>query len=329
MAISSPAPTTPEVIGFVGLGLMGAPIAERLRAAGHPLVVHNRTRAKAEPLLAAGARWAFTPKDVGREATAKLVLTSLSDAKALDRVLFGRRGLVESLGPGALVVDLSTIAPAQSRSFAERLGARGIHFVDAPLGGSVEAARNGRLLAFVGGSDEDVARARPLLDRFARRVEHLGPVGSGTAMKLVNNHLTVTYVAAAAEALSLGEGLGLDRRRAIDLLLDGGGYSRIVEQKRLAFEERRYPAQFRLRLAEKDLRLLAAAARSADREVRIAREAERLLREGVRAGLGGDDFSAVLEPALARRARTGRTRGTAPPTAPPEPPGPVAGPPGP
>ncbi len=300
--MSTPAPAAPEVIGFIGLGMMGAPIAERLRAAGHSLVVHNRTRSKAEPLLAAGARWAFAPKDVGREATSKLVFTSLSDAKALDRVLFGRRGLAESLGPGALVVDLSTIAPAESRSVADRLGARGIHFVDGPLGGSVEAARNGRLLAFVGGSDEDVARARPFLASFARRVEHVGPVGAGTAMKLVNNLLTVTYVAAAAEALSLAEGLGLDRRRAIDLLLDGGGYSRLFEQKRIAFEERRYPAQFQLRLADKDLRLIAAAARSVGRDARIAREAERLLREGIRAGFGGDDFAAALEPALARRA---------------------------
>lgn len=300
---------------------MGAPIAERLRTTDHSLVVYNRTREKAEPLLAAGARWAFTPRDVGRAATAKIVFTSVSDAKALDRILFGRHGLASGLDPGAVVVDLSTISPSQSRSFSEQLSVRGVHFVDAPLGGSVEAARNGRLLVFVGGSEEDVARVRPLLERIGRRVEHLGPVGSGTSMKLVNNLLTVSYVALAAEALSMAEGLGLDRRRTIDLLLDGGGYSRLLEQKRLAFEERRYPTQFRLRLAEKDLKLIAHAAHVVGRDVRIAHEAGHLLADGVRAGLGDEDFAAVLETALARRAERVARRsapdslpGTSPPS---------------
>lgn len=315
--MSTPTPSDADAIGFIGLGMMGAPLAERLRASGRSLVVHNRTREKAEPLLVAGARWAFTPRDVGRAATSRVVFTILSDGKALERVLFGRHGLARGLPAGALVVDLSTIAPSESRAIARRLSGAGVHFVDAPLGGSVDAARNGRLLVFVGGAEEDVARVRPLLERFGRRVEHLGPVGAGTSMKLVNNLLTISYVALAAEGLALAEGLGLDRRRVLDLLLDGGGYSRLLEQKRIAFEERRYPVQFQLRLADKDLRLVHAAARGADREARIAHEAGRLVEEGVRAGLGGEDFSAVLEPAMARR----RPRaGPGPPPTPGEPP---------
>jgi len=309
--------------------MLGAPIAERLQAAGHPLVVYNRTREKAEPLLAAGARLAFTPRDVGRAATGGVVFTLVSDGRALERVLFGRQGLARGLGAGALLVDLSTISPAESRAFAERLGATGVHFVDAALGGSVDAARNGRLIAYVGGDDADVARARPLLERFARRVEHLGPVGLGTSMKLVNNLLTLSYVALAGEALALAEGLGLDRKRAIDLLLDGGGYSRLFEQKRLAFEERRYPPQFRLRLAEKDLRLVVHAAHSTQHEAGLAREAGRLFSEAARAGHGEEDFAAVFESALARRPRR---RGAAAPspagtTVPETPPGPVPPPP--
>jgi len=339
MATEAPSAPSVPLVGFIGLGLMGAPIAERLRTTGHTLVVYNRTRAKAEPLLAAGARWAFTPRDLGRAATSKIVFTCVSDAPALDRVLFGRNGLARGLESGAIVVDLSTVAPSQCRSFADQLSSRGIHFVDAPLGGSVEAARNGRLLVFVGGSDGDVARVRPFLERIGRRVEHLGPVGSGASMKLVNNLLTLSYVALTAEALSLAEGLGLDRRRTIDLLLDGGGYSRLFEQKRLAFEERRYPVQFRLGLAEKDLKLIAHAAHVAGREVRIAHEAGRLVAEGVHAGLGNEDFAAVLETALARRAQhdvrrptpepppgTGPGPDVAPSPVPPSPPPPGSGP---
>lgn len=307
--MSTPSTPAPEFVGFIGLGMMGAPLAERLRARGYPLVVYNRTREKAEPLLAAGARLAFTPRDVGRAATAKVVFTLLSEAKALDRVLFGRNGLARGLGAGSLVVDLSTVAPAQSRAFAEKLAAIGVHFVDAPLGGSVEAARNGRLIVFVGGAEEDVARARPFLEQFGRRIEHLGPVGAGTSMKLVNNLLTISYVALAGEALALAEGFGLDRRRTIDLLLDGGGYSRLFEQKRVAFEERRYPVQFRLRLAEKDLRLLGHAAHAAGREAALAHEAGRLVTEAVRAGHGEEDFASVFEAALVRRPRVRKPPG--------------------
>jgi 3-hydroxyisobutyrate dehydrogenase-like beta-hydroxyacid dehydrogenase len=313
------APAPEPSVGFIGLGRMGVPIAERIRAAGHPLVVHNRTRAKGEPLTSAGATWAFHPRDVGREASSRIVVLVLADARAVDRVLFGKSGLTEGLPRDGLVIDMSTISPSESRGFASRLGALGIHYVDAPVGGSVEAARNGKLLAFVGGSEEDVARARPLLDAVARRIEHLGPVGAGTSMKLVNNLVTVSYLALAAEAVSLAEGLGLDRRRTVDLLLDGGGYSRLLEQKRVAFEERRYPTQFSLRLAAKDLKLIGVAAREADREVRLAREAARLVSEGVRAGRGEEDFAAVLEPALARRARRATAAEPAPPSPPVEP----------
>ena len=293
---------------------MGAPIAERLRAAGYPLVVHNRTREKAESLLATGVPWAFTARDVGRAATGAVVFTALTDARAVEKVLYGRQGLVRGLRPGALVVDLSTIAPAQSRGFAERLLTDGIHFVDAPLGGSVEAARNGRLLAFVGGAAEDVARARPYLERFTRRVEHLGPVGAGSSMKLVNNLLALSYVALAGEALALSDRFGLDRSRVVDLLLDGGGRSALLEQKRLAFEERRYPPQFKLRLAEKDLKLIGRAAHDVGAEVRLAGEVRRLLRESLRAGHGEEDFSAVFEAAILRgRGDTGGEGGRAVP----------------
>jgi 3-hydroxyisobutyrate dehydrogenase-like beta-hydroxyacid dehydrogenase len=312
--MSSPSESAPPRIGFIGLGQMGVPIAERLRAAGYPLVVHNRTREKAEPLVAAGAQWAFTPRDVGRAASGQVVFTSLTDGRAVEKVLFGRQGLVRGLRPNALVVDLSTIAPSESRGFSERLAVGGIRYVDAPVGGSVEAARNGRLLVFAGGTAEDVTRARPYLERFSRRIEHLGPVGSGAAMKLVNNLLTVSYLALAGEALSFSDRLGLDRSRVVELLLEGGGRSAMLEQKRRALEERRYPVQFKLRLAEKDLTLIARAAHEVGAEVRIAREVRRLLREGVRAGHGEEDFSAVFEAALARG--TERTSDRKPPTAP-------------
>jgi 3-hydroxyisobutyrate dehydrogenase len=294
-------PESPTAAGFVGLGAMGAPVARRLLEAGVPLVVHNRTREKAEGLVAAGARWAETPRDVGRAATGQTIFTLLSDAKAVRTVLFGRTGLARGAGPGTLIVDLSTVTPEESRSFAERLSRRGIHFMDAPLGGSTDAAAEGRLLVFVGGSTDDLARARPLLDRFARRVELLGPVGAGSSMKLVNNLLSIGHVALAGEALALVQGFGLDRGRAIELLLDGGGESRMLGLKKEAFLRQEYPTRFRLALARKDLGLIDRAARDAGGSARIAREVRRLFDEAIAQGLGERDFAAVLESALARR----------------------------
>jgi len=295
--------------GFVGTGSMGSPIARRLLDAGVPLVVHNRTREKAEPLLAAGARWCETPREVGREAGGQTIFTALTDAKAVRSALFGRTGIARGAGAGTLVVDLSTVTPDESRSFAERLGRRGIHFMDVPVGGSTDAAAEGRLVAFAGGSDDDLERARPLLDRFARRVELLGPVGSGASMKLVNNLLTIGQVALAAEALALAQAFGLDRDRTIELLQDGGAASKMLEAKRGAFVRQEYPARFRLALARKDLGLIDRAARDAGATARISREIRRLYDEAIAQGLADRDFAAVFERALARR-RTG-----APPSA--------------
>lgn len=317
-------PPVAATVGWVGLGMMGLPIADRLVSAGVPLVVFNRTRTKAEPLLARGARWAFTPKDLGRAVGAGVVFLLLSDARAVRAVLFGRNGLAKGLSRGGLVVDLSTIAPAESRAVAADLERAGLAFVDAPLGGSVDVARSGRLLVFAGGRADDVTRARPLLDRFARRVEHLGNVGAGTGAKLVNNLLTLATVALDAEALALAERLGLDRRRMLDLLLDGGGRSAMLEGKRGAFQERAYPAAFKLALAAKDLGLIERTARDVGAGARLAREARRLADEALRAGLADADYSAMFEAALARRGRRNPTQAapTVPPGSEPRPPAP-------
>jgi 3-hydroxyisobutyrate dehydrogenase-like beta-hydroxyacid dehydrogenase len=308
--------TTPaSTAGLIGLGRMGAPIGRRLLAQGVPLIVHNRTRSKAETLLALGARWAESPRAVGEAASGRVIFTLLTDARAVRAVLLGTHGVAAGAGPGTLVVDLSTIAPDESRAIAARLAAKGLGFVDAPLGGSTPAAEEGRLLVYVGGSEPDVERARPLLMCFARRVAVLGPVGSGTSMKLVNNLLTVGHVTLAAEALALAAGLGIVRDTAIDLLLDGGGQSRMLADKRSEFSRREYPTRFSLALATKDLGLVARTARSVGGSVPIARELRRRNLEAIRAGWGEHDLSAVFERALARFGVDARS-GAAPPAPP-------------
>ncbi|HYB63036.1 MAG TPA: NAD(P)-dependent oxidoreductase [Thermoplasmata archaeon] len=288
-------------IGFVGLGTMGGPMAARLLAAGYPLVVTNRTRERAEPLLSAGASWAASPREVGRAASGQVVFVMVTDVRAVRAVLFGRDGVASGAGPGTLVVNTSTIAPEESRSVAERLARRAIRYLEAPVAGSRDAAARGELLILTGGSDGDLATAAPLLARIGARVEHLGPVGSAASMKLVNNLVMVATLAADAEALVLGEALGLAPGRVIDLLLAGGGESKVLAAKREAFLRRDYSVRFKLALAEKDLRLVARTAREAGVRTPIGREADRLAVEAMRAGHGEEDLAVLLEAARGRR----------------------------
>jgi 3-hydroxyisobutyrate dehydrogenase-like beta-hydroxyacid dehydrogenase len=286
-------------VGWIGLGRMGVPITGRLIDHGISLVVHNRTVDKAGPLRARGAEWSDSPRALATSVGPGVIFTLLTDGRAVRSVLFGRRGVAAGAAPGTLVVDLSTIAPDESRAIAERLAARGIHFVDAPLGGSTPAAAEGRLLVYAGGDPADVDRVRPLLSVFGRRIERIGPVGAGTSMKLVNNLLTVGYVVLAAEALALAGGLDVDRDRALDLLLDGGGQSQMLAHKRASLSRREYPTQFSLSLADKDLHLIGRAARSVGGSLPVTRELRRVMDEAMRAGLGDQDFAVVFERVLA------------------------------
>jgi len=289
--------------GFIGLGLMGSRIATNLQRAGFPLVVYNRSKAKAEPLIAGGAQWEDTPRAVGRAVGAGILFTMMTDRKALEAVLFGRSGALGGLAPGALVVDLTTIGPSESRAVAARLAAQGVHLVDAPVGGSTDAAEQHSLLVYVGGEGPDVERARPMLDAIGRRAEHFGPVGAGTSAKLVNNLLTTSTMALLGEAAALGDALGLDRAHLLGVLAMGGAGSRVLDAKQENLLKRTFPTQFKLSLARKDIRLAERAARAAGLELAIVRAARREYDRAAAAGHADDDYSSVAAEA-GRRGRS-------------------------
>lgn len=303
-------------VGFIGTGRMGFPLAQRLVQSQVPLVAFNRTQSKVEPLVAQGARWVSTPRDLARSVSKGVVFLMLTDGKAVVKVLFGRGGFARAAASGALVVDCSTIDPEESRAIAARLTERGVHYVDAPVGGSVDMAARGEVTFFVGGEESDVARVRPLLDRMGRRVEHMGPVGAGASMKLVNNLLTIGNTVLATEAIALADSEHLDRRRVLELLLAGGGRSAMLERKGPTFLAGQYPAQFTTTLARKDLRLVEKVGARERVALKMSREARKLLDEAIVLGHSEDDFSSVLE---ATRAR-GRAEPlpSTPPTATPE-----------
>src|SRR6202045_2301288 len=237
-------------IGFLGLGEMGTPMATRLLRAGHELVVWNRSVDRTAVLAKEGAAVAASPAKAaaGRD----FVITMLATPEALEQVLFGTEGLAPSLSPGQVLIDMSTVGPNEVRSAAARLP-KGASLVDAPVRGSVPQATSGRLDIFVGATDEDYERVRPILETLGS-VRHVGGQGSGAAMKLVANLVLGEAIVALGEARSLGDSLALDRKTLLDALADSP-IGPIVAAKRGNVESGHFAPSFKLRLAGKDLRL--------------------------------------------------------------------------
>jgi 3-hydroxyisobutyrate dehydrogenase-like beta-hydroxyacid dehydrogenase len=276
-------------IAFLGLGLMGTPMATRLLEAGHDLTVWNRTPERAQPLHDAGASVARTPSEAGR--AADVAITMVTDPEALERVVFGPDGLADALGPGRLLLEMSTVGPHEVRSIAERLP-DGVEVVDSPVMGSVPQATAGELNVLAGGSEGAFERVRPILDTFGS-VRHVGGLGAGAAMKLVVNSTLGAAITAVGEAIALADALGLDRGITLDVL-SGSQLGAAVSAKRDSIETGSYPPRFKLSLAAKDLRLVTDAAAKIGRELPVASAASRWLEQALEAGAGDLDYSAVV-----------------------------------
>ncbi len=239
---------------FLGLGAIGAPMAARLAGVGG-LIVWNRTRARAEQFAKAhGARLAATPRDAA--AAADVVITCLPTSREVEAILDGPDGLLAGLTRGALLLDCTSGDPATSRRIAARLAERGIAFADAPVSGGTNGAEAGTLTIMVGADDETFARSRPLLEHMGSRVEHVGPVGAGHALKAVNNALLAVNILAVGEGLAGLVKAGVPARTALAVLNVSSGRSFVSET---LVPERvltgAWPRTFRLALLDKDVRI--------------------------------------------------------------------------
>jgi len=283
-------------IGIAGTGRMGAAIATRLLGLGHEVSVWNRSAAKTRPLAGAGARVADTPQRLARESEA--VVTILTDDAAIEGVYGGKEGLLAADVAGKLFVEMSTVRPDTERALAARVRARGAALVECPVGGTVGPAKEGRLFGFVGGELADVARARPLLEQLCRRVEHVGPVGAGTAMKLAINLPLMVYWQALGEALSLIRPLALDPARVIDILGDTSGAPNVLKARgaTIAAALAGTPpgaVTFDVDSMRKDLRSMLDEAQAAGRALPVAERALECFDRASREGLGAADCSMV------------------------------------
>ena len=248
-------------LSFLGLGAIGAPIASHL-AGPHRLKVWNRTRAKADAFAAAhGAAVAATPRDAG--ADAEILLTCLPTSAEVEQVLFGTDGAAAAMPKGSLVIDSTSGDPATSRRIAAKLAGQGIGFVDAPVSGGVSLAEKGELTVMLGGSEAEVARARPVVALFGKKkVVHIGPVGAGHAVKGVNNALLAANILSAAEGITALVKAGVDPRVAVETINASSGASfvtqTLVPDRVLTGA---YPRSFRLALLDKDCGIALALVR--------------------------------------------------------------------
>ena len=284
----------PEKVAFLGLGIMGSRMAANLCRAGFEVHAWNRTRARAEELAAAhGAVVADTPADAA--AATGIAITMVVDSPEVEAVLLGPAGVAEGLGKSGLAIDMSTIAPSASRGLGERLGARGIAFLDAPVTGSKPKAEDGTLTIMVGGEAAEFERARPLFEAMGKLVLHVGPQGHGSMVKLINNTVAAVNTAAVAEGIALGRRAELDLDKLLEVIGAGSGASAMLDLKARPIIERNYEPLFKLGHMLKDVRHCLAEAEALGAELRVAAAAETLYAEADDAGHYDDDFAAVAE----------------------------------
>ena len=280
-------------IGFIGLGLMGKPMAKNLLKAGFPLVVHSRSRPPVDELVAAGATPAASPADVARQATR--IITMLPDSPDVENVLEGHDGIFAGLQPGSIIIDCSSIAPGVARRLATEADARGAAMLDAPVSGGEIGAISGTLSIMVGGDPRAFEDVRPILNAMGNpdKVIRIGEPGAGQICKVCNQMVIGGTLVAVAEALALANNAGVDRARVREALLGGFAASRVLEVHGERILNENYKPGFRAALYQKDMRIAAATLSEYGTDAPEAAVVQRLVLELVSSGKGDWDYSAL------------------------------------
>jgi 3-hydroxyisobutyrate dehydrogenase-like beta-hydroxyacid dehydrogenase len=280
-------------VGFIGLGVMGGPMAMCILKGGHPLTVYDLSTDAVKRLTDAGAKAAATPKEVG--VASDVVVTMLPEPKHVREVVLGRNGVAEGLKAGGVVIDMSTIDPYTSQEVGAELKKKGIDMVDSPVGKTSEHAATGTLTLMIGGDPEVIAKVRPVLDKMGSDTYYCGGLGMGHAMKITNNLLATTIMTANVEALSIGAKCGLTLELMMEVMKTtmGNNAQLYVAMPKKAFKGDDSPG-FMIKLAGKDVRLAVELARKQGFEPLVGAGAQATLERAMKLGLGERDTAALL-----------------------------------
>jgi 2-hydroxy-3-oxopropionate reductase len=282
-----------ETIGFIGLGVMGDPMARNLIEAGHSLVVHSRSPEPVEALAKAGAEVASGPREVGERSD--VVITMLPDSAAVESVVLGEDGVLAGATEGDLLIDMSTIHPTVAVAIARAAAERGVAALDAPVSGGDVGAQQGTLSIMVGGEAGDVERARPLLEVLGKTIVHVGEPGAGQVVKACNQVVVAVTIAAVSEALVLGSKAGVDPERILDVLGGGLAANKVMEMRRTNFLEHDFTPGFRIDLHHKDLNIALESGDAYGVPLPVTGLVQQYMRALRAKGHGGDDHSGLLQ----------------------------------
>ena len=280
-------------LGFIGLGLMGAPMAMRLLNAGYPLHVFNRTKEKAKPLLNSGAQWCNSPREVA--ATSEIVFTMVSDPAALESVSIGEKGIMGGIRPGGIHVDTSTVSPKITGQLEKEYQRKQALFLHAPVLGSIPQATDGTLLLFVGGSGDAFERTEPVLKTLGGKIWRFENVQQATHTKLLCNFFIAGMISLLSQALVLGKQASIDLRIFLEILSNSALNAPAYQTKGASMIERNFAPRFFLEHMLKDIRLLLDAGKELGVPLPTGEVAEHLFAEAIGQGYGKEDYSAVLK----------------------------------
>lgn len=279
-------------VAFIGLGKMGLPMAERILAAGQDLRCH-RVKDRSRGLIENGAYEASSPADAAKGA--EFVVLMLPDTPQVEEVLFGKNGVIDGLEPGAVVIDMSSISPVATRTFAARVAEKGAHYLDAPVSGGEVGARAGTLSIMVGGEEAIFARALPLFQLVGKAITLVGPVGTGQVCKVANQVIVGLTIEAVSEAFLLAERAGADLAKVREAIMGGFAQSRILELHGQRMIDETFDPGFTLRLHKKDLNIALSVADALSLSLPNTAATAQLMNASMALGLGERDHSALFE----------------------------------
>jgi 2-hydroxy-3-oxopropionate reductase len=279
-------------IGFIGLGIMGKPMAHNLLKAGYPLVVFNRSRQPMDELAQSGARAAESPKDVATQSD--VVITMLPDSPQVEEVISGPGGVLEGVHEGLIVIDMSTISPIVTRQLAARLKERGAAMLDAPVSGGDKGAIAGTLSIMVGGDEAIFSQCLPIFQALGKTIVHVGENGAGQVVKACNQIVVALTIEAVSEALVLGAKAGVNPAKIIQVLSGGLAANRVMELRGEGMLSHNFKPGFRIRLHQKDLGIALAAGRAYEVPLPVTTLVDQMLTALVVEGRGDLDHSALL-----------------------------------